>query len=79
MTYILLNRRFLFRGACPPRSALRAGPVPPPFSISTRVCKKFFPAAGGNSCILTDTQDVGAAFSLLSDQDFSQGNIMKST
>lgn len=60
-------------------STLSSDPVPLPFSISSRFFKKYFSTTGGNGYILIDTQDVEAAFLLLSDQDLSQGNIMKST
>lgn len=60
-------------------SILSSDPVPLPFAINTRFFKKDFSTTRGSSYILIDTQDVEAAFLPLSDQDFSQGNIMKST
>lgn len=84
--YLFLNRKFLFRlcvcvllEELDTNSTLSSDPVPLPFAINTRFFKKYFSTTRGNSYILIDTQDVGAAFLLLSDQDFSQGNIMKST
>lgn len=60
-------------------STLSSDPVPFPLAVNSRVFKKYFSTTRGNCYILIDTEDVGAAFLLLSDQDLSQGNIMKST
>lgn len=87
MTCVFLSRQFLLglgvRVSVKERdtkSALGSDPVPLfLLTINTRFFKKSFLTSRGNSYILIDTQDVGAAFLLLSDQDFSQGNIMKST
>ena len=85
-THIALTRKFLFSCMCmfpwkslDPNSLLSSDPVPFPFAHQHQSFQKVVSTTRGNSYILIDTQDVGAAFLLLSDQDFSQGNIMKST